>query len=335
MPRDASASATQATTDHLARARTVPDYLATLPSRVLQALMRDAPGRPLAELVNRRDVRIDEARHRIWRDVFWKGTFARDHLLGLDEWLMRPRPVDGEPYTGGRFWKRFDALDHGVATGLIVNYNLHLLPGRPEVREVTYPDNRRLYARAGDTMLLLTYLNQPYRPVYDLIKIVGPDASIGVMHLGRFPHGRRFATFVMARQNYPFELMTVPDHDALFESAATRAPRREEIGGRWTGRIVFVRHAERTMHNQFNPPWGSLVVDGAGGARLRLGLSTRAVEIAPSNDALHLMAGGGRDELRMIGAGTILGRRYRGAAKGAEARPSWRYVLRRPEGPRP
>jgi len=314
------------------------DFLTTLATRELHQIFRDTRTLPLASLINQQDVRVDVEHHRIWRDVYWKGSFAKDHPLGWDERLLSPSPVDGSAFASGRFWKRFDTLRGGVATGHVVNYNLHLLPGRPEVRQVVYPDDRRRYFRAGDDVLLLTYLNQPYRIVYDALKIVDPDTCIGVMHLGTFPRGREFATFVMSRNNYPFEHMSVPDHDELFESAHARAPRVEEVAGRWSGRIVFVRHPERTLHNQFNPPWVALDVAAgpAPSARLRFALSSRRLSIAPSSDVLRLMAGATtHHELRLIGNDTLLGRRPRRAGGSPDQPVTHRYVLRRPGGPGP
>ena len=37
-------------------------------------------------------------------------------------------------FAGGSFWKRFDQVENGVATGQLVNYNIEWLPGDPEVR---------------------------------------------------------------------------------------------------------------------------------------------------------------------------------------------------------
>ena len=45
--------------------------------------------------------------------------------------------------------------------------------------------------------------------------------AAGVMHIGAFPNGTEFATFVLARYNYPFEL-TTPDDQKLI--AAGPAP---------------------------------------------------------------------------------------------------------------
>src|SRR5690606_25436223 len=126
---------------------------------------------------------------------------------------------------------RFDRIEDGVAFGHVVNYELHNIPGKPEVRLVSYPDSNRKYFQQGDDVLLLTYINQPYRIVYDTIKVIDDDSAIGVMHLGDFPNGIEFATFVMERHNYPFENMSVPDHHAIFSDSRTRVPAPQELAG--------------------------------------------------------------------------------------------------------
>lgn len=308
----------------LARAQVEPDYLTSLPTRALQAVCRAAVTAPLDALLNRGAIRVDAGRRRIWRDVFWKGTFARNHWLGLDERLMTPTPPDGSAYSGGRFWKRFDTIDDGVARGHVVNFNIGALPGRPEVREVRYPDDRRRYIGAGDPVLLLTYLNPPYRFVYDLVKIVGPDTCVGVMHLGRFPRGLEFATFVLSRNNYPLVHMTVPDHDLLFAGGEARPPAPGELGGRWRGRAVFSAAPDRTLHNQFNPPgWSATFEASAERGTLRHGLVSRSVRAVPAGAVMRLEADGAYDEVRLIGSDTLVGRRRRGDAV------TRRYVLTR------
>jgi hypothetical protein len=108
----------------------------------------------------------------VCRDSFWKGSFARDTLLGWEERIATPIRDHGPAFAGGRFWKRFDEIRGNEAMGHIVNYGVSFLPGRPRVRQLRYPDDKRRYVRAGDEVMVLTYLNHPYRVVYDLIKIV-------------------------------------------------------------------------------------------------------------------------------------------------------------------
>jgi hypothetical protein len=104
-----------------------------------------------------------------------------------------------------------------------VNYELAFLPGDPEVCQIPYPNDSRRYFRSGDPILLLQYRNHPYRIVYDTIKVIDDNSAIGVMHLGSFPDGMEFATFVMERHNYPFQNMSVEDHRLAFADPRCRA----------------------------------------------------------------------------------------------------------------
>jgi len=308
-----------------------PDALSTLRTRELQELLREARSLPLASLLNRGDVTIDYANRRVWRDSFWKGSFARDTLLGWEERIATPIRTDKPSFAGGRFWKRFDEIRGDEATGHVVNYGVALLPGRPRVRQIRYPDNRRRYVRAGDDVLLLTYLNHPYRVVYDLIKVVDANNCVGVMHIGRFPAGFEFATFVMARNNYPFEKMAVPDHDAIMDGGRAHAPTPAELAASWVGYLVFLRQPELALHNQFNPPllrFDFTASDGT--ARVRTGPLTSHSSVRFEADCVRLTNSSSRDEIRMIAPDILIGRRTRNA--GSDRSPSLRYVLTRRAG---
>ena len=137
--------------------------------------------------------------------------------------------------------------------GYVVNYEIDQLPGEPQVREVAYPDNNRRYFKQGDNVLLLHYLNDPYKQVYDTIKVIDAQNAMGVMHLGDFPNGLEFATFVMARNNYPFEKMSVEDHQLLFADPHTQVPTAAQLPGQWNGNLIFVEHPNSTILNQLNP----------------------------------------------------------------------------------
>jgi hypothetical protein len=310
------------------------DYLSTLSTPALQEHMRATPTRPLSELLNGQMVTIDYDARRVWRDSYWKGSFARDTIMGFEERLLTPIRRDTPPYAGGRFWKRFDALHDGEADGYIVNYGIGLLPGRALVRTVKYPDGGRRYIGQGDEVLLLSYLNQPYRIVYDLIKIVDANNCVGVMHLGTFPNGYEFATFVMARNNYPFEKMAVPDHDAIFNGNHVRVPSASELAGSWTGYVVFLRRPELALHNQFNPPLLRCRFDAAPEAivaQVSHGplSSKRWVQFEP--DCVRLTGSpSSSDEIRQVDADTLLGRRIRNKQPGV---PAFRYVLKRSNRP--
>ena len=156
-------------------------------------------------------------------------------------------------YAGGSFWKRFDRVESGAATGHVVNYELEFIPGKPEVREVAYPDGSRAYFSQGDRVLLLRYTNEPYRIVYDTIKIIDDDSAIGVMHLGDFPNGLEFATFVMERHNYPFEKMSAEDHRLIFADPRAAIPAPGDLEGEWGGHLVLLARPATSLLNQANP----------------------------------------------------------------------------------
>jgi hypothetical protein len=210
----------------LQRGADTADFFSTVPTKDLQAILRTTQSLPIENLVNTGAIRIDVPNQRIFRDIYWKGSFAADSLLGWEE-LVRTENLHPEVYehgkifAGGSFWKRFDRVENGVATGEVVNYNIECLPGDPEVRTVSYPDDRRPYFEKEQLILLLHYRNDPYRQVYDTIKIIDQNNAIGVMHIGDFPNGTEFATFVLARYNYPFELATEDDRKLI--AAATAA----------------------------------------------------------------------------------------------------------------
>jgi cholesterol oxidase len=309
--------AAQEVREALLRGAETRDYFSTRPSPELQAVMRETPTRPLETLINRGTVQIDYANRRILRDSFWKGSFAQDSLLGWEERLrgaaltLGTKPA-ADRYTGGSFWKRFDEISDGILSGYVVNYEVEFLPGMPMVSRVRYPDDNRRFVKAGDDVLLLTYTNEPYRMVYDVIKAVGENDCIGVMHLGTFPAGVEFATFVMARHNYPFEKMSVPDHRAMFSGEHARIPTAAEMAGEWQGHVVFLTRPDMSLLNQVNPvAIGIRFLPTASGAeaRCRFGLGPGTGQPLWSDEFARLMAAAGiSEEVRIIDGQTLLWR---------------------------
>jgi hypothetical protein len=275
-------------------------------------------------------VTVDYENRRVWRDSFWKGSFARDSLLGWDERITTPIRKSGPSFAGGRFWKRFDEIRGDEALGYVVNYGVAFLPGRPRVRQIRYPDDKRQYLRAGDDVLLLSYTNHPYRAVYDLVKIVDPRNCVGVMHLGRFPKGLEVATFVLARNNYPFQKMAIPDHETIFHGDRVRVPAPAELAGSWTGYVVLLRRPDLGLRNQFNPPLLRLTFDPGTAvmkARMSLGPVPSEKQVQFDADRIRLTDSSSfTEEIRQIDADTLIGRRVRNARPGATV---MRYVLRR------
>lgn len=300
------------------RGAETPDYFSTRPTDELQRILRETPTLPLETLLNHGGVEIDYQNRRIWRDSFWKGSFAKDTLLGWEE-RIRNTGFDAlaektlGSYTGGSFWKRFDRIEDDQAIGHVVNYELHFLPGKPVVRRVKYPDNNRKYFKAGDDVLLLNYTNEPYRIVYDVIKAIDKNNCIGVMHLGKFPTGIEFATFVMARHNYPFAKMSVPDHRVIFESAHTRVPSPDQVAGEWKGYLIFLTRPDISLLNQLNRVLFHVkfvpVTDGIE-ARFRFGiLPWKAKDVEFTDEFARLSNFGTFDsEVRMIDDKTLIGK---------------------------
>ena len=289
------------------RGAETPDFFSTQPRAELQAILRDTPTRPLESLLNKGTVQYDPAQHRVFRDSFWKGSFAKDSLLGWTERaqqsLLNGAVELSGRFTGGGFWKRFDQLKDGVVKGYVVNYELAALPGLPEVRKASYPNDARPYFKKGDDVLLLTYTNDPYKMVYDTIKVIDENNAIGVMHIGTFPNGVELATFTMARHNYPFENMAVQDHDALSSGPLAAEPTAGQLAGSWKGYVIYLDTPDTSLRNQVSPMLFEAAIHEQNGGRLMkwkvAGLGMESPEFAQP-----IAAG----DLKMIGADTLLGR---------------------------
>ena len=176
------------------------------------------------------------------------------------------------------------------------------------MREIEYPNDSRRYFKKGDRILLLNYRNQPYRIVYDAIKVIDGENAIGVMHLGDFPDGIEFATFVMARQNYPFEKMALEDHRALFSHERAVQPSAAAMAGSWTGHLVFLGRPDISLLNQANPALFHVTFREDGGQieaayRLAPGGADAGAEFQ-LRESLSAM----QENLRMIDSKTMLER---------------------------
>ena len=289
------------------RGATTPDYFSTRATGDLQAVLHDATTLPLEKLVNTRAVDIDAAHRRIQRDIFWKGSFAKDSLLGWEErvrnaGLAAKAAETGGIFTGGSFWKRFDQVHDAVATGRVVNYDLDAIPGDPVVRMIQYPDDNRRYFRKGDNVLLLNYRNDPYQQVYDTIKIVDQNNAIGVMHMGEFPNGVAVATFVMERYSYSFDDMSIEDHQMVFSRPDLSSPAPAQLPGEWSGNFIYLEHPNTAlMQHKARVP-------------LRLTVSSNGAFQINSNLGGTLAL----QDMRMVGQDTVLGR-WRSASLDAAA----------------
>jgi cholesterol oxidase len=300
----------------VARGAETPDFFSTQPTLELQSVLRATPTRPLAALLNTGAVSIDLENRRILRDIFWKGSFARDTLLGWEE-RVRTSVLGGAGvqagavWAGGAFWKRFDGIENGVATGHVVNYELAALPGNPRVEEIDYPDDDRRYFERGDRVLLLRYTNEPYRIVYDVIKVIDDRNAIGVMHLGTFPHGVEFATFVLARHNYPFEQMSIEDHRLLLGHERAVAPEPGQLEGDWRGQLVLLARPGAILMTKTNPVTLRLAFRASGSdldGEARFGLQSLDTVLGTTPPHARVAPPETwRDELRLVGD-TLVGR---------------------------
>jgi cholesterol oxidase len=289
------------------RGAQVSDYFSTRPTADLESILHDTPGLGIEQLVNTGAVRIDYDQRRIFHDSFWKGSFAQDSLLG---WVEKIRgsvlgagaEEVGGTFAGGSFWKRFDSFQNGVAKGYVVNYELQALPGLPEVRQVAYPDDRRRYFKKGDPVLLLTYTNDPYKMVYDTIKVIDAQNAIGIMHLGTFPDGIEFAAFVLARNNYPFENMSIEDHRRIFADPRNTVPALAQLTGGWSGYLVLLPTTANTLLNQVSPVLFQVSFETQG-QQIKA-----QYQVGPAQFSKTLDAGALQADFRAIDGDTILGK---------------------------
>jgi hypothetical protein len=299
------------------RGADTPDYFSTQASADLQQILRNTATQPLQSLLNTGKVTFDFTKKRVFRDSFWKGSFAEDSLLGWEQRIRASVLGDkglpaGQIFAGGSFWKRFDKVDAGVATGYVVNYEINQLPGEPQVRQIAYPDNNRRYFKQGDNVLLLNYVNDPYKQVYDTIKVIDAQNAVGVMHLGDFPNGVEFATFVMARNNYPFQNMSVEDHQLLFADSRVTVPTPAQLAGQWNGNLIFVEHPNSTLLNQLNPVVFQLAFTAQGTqlqARYKFGLIGTGTQVQMTQEFVRLSDFAGfQGQIRMIDNDTLIGK---------------------------
>ena len=288
------------------RGADTPDYFSTRATADLQAILRDTSTLPLEKLLNTREFKIDLPNRRIDRDLFWKGSFAKDSLIGWEERIRSAGLGDaaqksGAIFAAGSFWKRFDRVQDGVATGSVVNFDLESLPGDPEVRQILYPDDNRRYLRKGDAALLLKYRNNPYQQVYDTIKIIDENNAVGVMHLGEFPNGIEFATFVMARYSYPLEKMSIEDHQTIFSQPGRAIPGPAQLQGEWDGDLIFLEHPNTALLQRVDPILFHLTVGPD--AHYRLGLPGVGGQVHWTDDLTP-----SSNDMRVLDDNTVLGK---------------------------
>ena len=121
-----------------------------------------------------------------------------------------------------------------------------------------------------------------------------------------------FATFVMARNNYPFEKMSVEDHQLLFKDPHTHVPTAAQLTGQWNGNLIFVEHPNSTILNQLNPVVFQLVFATQGTqlqARYKFGLISTGAQVEMTPEFVRLSDFTAfQGEIRMIDNDTLIGK---------------------------
>ena len=293
----------------------VPDDFSTRPAQELQAILHDTPTLALETLLNHGGVEIDYNNRRIWRDSFWKGSFAKDSLLGWEERVrnsaLAAATGTASLYAGGSFWKRFDSIQDGQAIGYVVNYELTSLPGKPVVKRIAYPDNNRKYFRAGDDVLLLNYTNDPYRLVYDTIKAIDKNNCIGVMHLGSSPMALSSpasswpgTTTRLRRWQCPIIRRS--------SMATMSACLHQRISRAHGVHLIFLTRPDVSLLNQLNPVAFRLrfipTTNGVEG-RYQFGIISGQMQVQFTSEFVRLIDFTSfHDEIRMIDPKTMIGK---------------------------
>lgn len=186
----------------------------------LDRLFRKRPTAEIAKIVNTGRRSIDVAAGIIQNDTFWRGFFAKDHVLNA---------MSAALFTG--FRKQF-SMEDGHYTGVTSDTDGRIR-ARNSVEEVEV-------GRTGGDLepgryLLLRYLDPPWQGFYDILKVIQDDLIIGRVYLGEYPNGVRLFTFGMTR-TYRLSQMTVADHCELFDRG--EAPTSAELAGAWRMDVI-------------------------------------------------------------------------------------------------
>lgn len=176
--------------------------------------------KPISWMVNAGTRSVDVDTRLIRNDEYWKGFFARGHILNEMSSVL---------FTG--FRKQF--FGAGDSFGGLTSDTDNRIRARNSLEEVV------LKERKGDLApgryILLRYLDPPWRGFYDVFKVISENLLIGRVYLGDFPNGLRKFTFAMSRV-YSFGQMTVADHRDLWQSG--RVPTAEELHGVWQMDVI-------------------------------------------------------------------------------------------------
>jgi cholesterol oxidase len=179
---------------------------------------------------------IDVEARTIRNDRYWKGFFAKGHVLNA---------MSSAIFTGFKKEFRKEGRKYlGISSdtdGRITTRN--------SLEEVTV--TRKTGSLEPGKYILLRHLDFPWTGYYDLLKVVNEDLVIGRVYLGEYPKGVRVFTFAMARK-YGFARMTADDHNALF--AAGAPPSRDELAGVWRMDVLSNNnHLGSAAYLRFDP----------------------------------------------------------------------------------
>jgi uncharacterized protein YndB with AHSA1/START domain len=182
------------------------------PSRMLDVYF-DAPSLPIQDLVNTGGRSIDVATKTIYNGEHWKGIYPPDVVL--QPWVFQ----NG---FNKRFWEEGGAFKGITSTfddNIKGNNRLSLIDSNDPTKGV-----------------LLEYSDPQYAEFYDILKVVAQDTVVGKSFVGKYPSGRVWVNFTMARR-YSFDFMSPQDHRELFEKYG-KEPDVNVISGEWEGRMV-------------------------------------------------------------------------------------------------
>jgi cholesterol oxidase len=186
----------------------------------LERLFQRTESQPISWMVNSGERSIDVQTRMVRNDEFWKGYFARGHILNT---------MSAALFTG--FRKQF--FTAGDQFGGITSDTDNRMRARNSLEEVT------LKERSGDLApgryILLRYLDPPWRGFYDVFKVINGNLLIGRVYLGTYPNGLRQFTFAMSRV-YSFDDITVADHRELWQAGGVPGP--DELNGVWRMDLV-------------------------------------------------------------------------------------------------
>ena len=103
MPSDPNLSLDGRVRVEVVRGADTADFFSTLTTKDLQAILRSSQTLPIEDLVNTGAVRIDVPNQRIFRDIYWKGSFAADSVLGREE-RLRTENLHPEVHQHGKIF---------------------------------------------------------------------------------------------------------------------------------------------------------------------------------------------------------------------------------------